>query len=347
MRVGCAALASLVVWLPSVVPAEESLDTFELSWVAPPPCPQVAELRAEVQRLVGTDARPGRRLTAWGTVTAGSAGEWMVVLMTRLDGVAGERVISGATCHAVSDAAVLTLALTLNPDLRLPTPVPDVPPPEPSRPPQQSPRPPSRPARYGPESEVSTPRPQRLRPVELSRPEPESALRAQWLGRAAAGFRIGTLPTPQPELTVGLGVARGMFLGWLVGGYAFPQSIDASTKPDVARIWVASTTALGCFRIVLSTAELAPCGGVELTGVWGGGTSDIAYPERDALYWVSPVLGLSTGYRLRRWLGVRLEGLLVATPAERPEGRVIGLGSVYQPGAAAGRVSIGIELRTM
>jgi hypothetical protein len=157
---------------------------------------------------------------------------------------------------------------------------------------------------------------------------------------------MGTLPKPQPEVALGLGIARGMFLGWLLGAYAHAQNIDAPAKPNVARVWVGSTTALGCYRIMLDAAEVAPCGGVELTGVWGGGTSDIAEPERDALHWWSPALGVSAGYRLRPWVGVRFEGLGMV-PASRPEGQVIGHGTVYRPGASAGRVSISIELQTL
>jgi hypothetical protein len=89
---------------------------FELDWRAPSGCPQARAVRAEVLRLARIDTSPPSQLRA--TAEIGTDGQtWQLTLSTELDGISGERTLTANTCRALSDAATLTLALILNPDV--------------------------------------------------------------------------------------------------------------------------------------------------------------------------------------------------------------------------------------
>jgi hypothetical protein len=89
---------------------------FELDWRAPSGCPEARAVRAEVLRLARIDTSPRSQLRATAEIrTDGQT--WELTLSTELDGISGERTLTANTCRALSDAATLTLALILNPDV--------------------------------------------------------------------------------------------------------------------------------------------------------------------------------------------------------------------------------------
>jgi hypothetical protein len=344
-----AALASLLVLVSGIARAEEGSGPLELTWTAPAECPQMPDVYAEVLRLIGGKARGTSRLAAQGTVVLDDDGRWSVVLETRIDGAEGSRSIAGPTCQAVSDAAALTLALTLDPDLRLPEAAPELPGstskaagagagPVGSMPPHRPAKgsAPPAPTRRAPYSNRVTVLGGSVAAVR--RP------RTVWLARAFAGGNLGALPELGSEFGLGLGVGRGSALGWLIGAYSPPQDVGTPARQGLATVWVGSLAALGCYRLSVDRAELDPCGGLQLARASGRGTDRIITPDSDSLFWLSPALGASIGYRLSHAVRLSLDGFgLVAL--ERPEGRIDGVGRVYKPGRVAGSGFIGVEVR--
>jgi len=91
-------------------------EVLELAWVAPPGCPASAAVRTEVLELARVDRKASSRLRANGVVRR-SDHTWQLELTTEFDGLSGERALSASSCRALTDAAILTLALILNPDV--------------------------------------------------------------------------------------------------------------------------------------------------------------------------------------------------------------------------------------
>jgi hypothetical protein len=91
-----------------------------LRWQAPVDCPSGAEIEAEVLRLVMPKRSLADKLLASAKVESDDSGRYRLTLHTTQAGVEGERNIEGQTCRAVSDAAIVTLALSLDPNLELP-----------------------------------------------------------------------------------------------------------------------------------------------------------------------------------------------------------------------------------
>jgi hypothetical protein len=260
--------------------AQESTRLLELDWQLPPECPGRVEVEREVLRLLGTSLPEGRRLGVRATVVRPGRDRWTLTLQTLLDGVSGERVLSGRSCRAVTDAAVLTLALTLNPELMWPHPEP-----RPGEPP-----PPAAPA------------PPRSKGPGPSRARQEFGPR--WLGRTLVGLRVGTLPDPDPELGVGIGLGVGRVAAWLVASYAPPEQVPSRAKHGAgATLWMQSTALIGCYSWLSDPVGIAPCAGLELTRVLGSGYG-VSHPRQGGVvYWLSPALGLAGDVRLERRLG--------------------------------------------
>lgn len=63
--------AAGLLLLTGTVQAQEALEVLELSWVAPPECPQAADVEASVLGLIGGKALGSSRLVAQGAGTEG------------------------------------------------------------------------------------------------------------------------------------------------------------------------------------------------------------------------------------------------------------------------------------
>jgi hypothetical protein len=284
----------------------------DLEWVAPPGCPEKADVAAEVERLVGTELASRRHLTVRAVVAAIGPDSYSLSLQSVLDGVSGERTLTATSCRAVTDAAVLTMALALNPDLKWPGGAAAERPAEPAVSDGEAPPTHAEPAASHPDAG--------RRPLE-------------WLGRTLFGMRAGSLPQASPELGLGLGASKAGLGLWLLGSYSPP------TRAPHAEVWMLSSSALLCYSIV---ADLGPCGGVDLSWVRGRG-DNVTHFRSDAVSWLSAAIGLTGAFRLERRWKLRLEGQALF-PMRRPEASVAGLGVVYRPGPWAGRAFMGLEL---
>jgi hypothetical protein len=204
----------------------------ELTWVAPPACPGSDAVRTEVLALARIERESSARLRANGVVRRGDRA-WHLELTTEFDGMSGERALSATSCRALTDAAILTLALILNPDVE---------------------RHASEPPRAGPGREQNSARLQ----VALS-------------GRA--GLQVGVLEQLGPEFALGAGLSLGSASLWAYAGFAPPQDarVTGSSGPG-GRVWAGSASLLGCWDFTTDT-PFGPCAGADFTRVEGEGIS--------------------------------------------------------------------------
>lgn len=92
--------------------ASAAVPGLTLRWSAPEGCPSVAQLDRAVARMLGDDiTAPEPPLEVDGLVTL-TGGVWRVQLTTR---AGGERTLTASTCRAVSAAAVVVVALMIDP----------------------------------------------------------------------------------------------------------------------------------------------------------------------------------------------------------------------------------------
>jgi hypothetical protein len=89
-----------------------------LRWRAPEGCPAAATVEAEFVRLLGGADRAAsdKRLRVVATVRRLATEKWAVTLQTDVGGDIGRRTIEGDSCRAVTSAAALILAMTLDPE---------------------------------------------------------------------------------------------------------------------------------------------------------------------------------------------------------------------------------------
>ncbi len=132
------ALACAVV-VAAVAARGQAEDALELEWTAPPECPDVEAVRANVRQMVRNPEGAERpKLAARVVVRKEASGYRAEVSRERGDGGSGSvRSLEGGTCAELSDAVALVLALTLDPTAvgpaRQAPPAPTVTPPAPPR----------------------------------------------------------------------------------------------------------------------------------------------------------------------------------------------------------------------
>jgi hypothetical protein len=236
---------------------------FELKWSAPADCPDGRHVRDEVLRLAGQQTEPSPQLRAEGTVRPDERKGWALDLTTDLDGSKGERHLAGVSCHSLSEAAALTLALLLNPQARI------EPAPEPAPPPAQEPAP-----------SPST--------IESAKPWPTPV----WHLGALAGGEVGVIRDPSSWFGLSLGMALDRFSLRLLPGFTPPQNLSSPSRSGWGgRLWILSAAALGCYAVVDRWAWLTPCLGANLVRLHGQGWGVLQVREA-TVYWTSAELAL-------------------------------------------------------
>ena len=139
-------LVAGVAWGIGPAAAEEGdAERLLLEWIAPPPCPPAAELRAMVARLLGGTIHlpPNRTLEVRARVEQGAT--WQVEIETGSEPQVRRRLLEAESCSGLADATALIVALMIDPtaveaDTRtseqprtMPDPRPPVPPESPNR----------------------------------------------------------------------------------------------------------------------------------------------------------------------------------------------------------------------
>ncbi len=233
----------------------------------------------------------------------------------------GERVLQGLTCTAVSDAAVLTLALMLNPDTEL----------EHDAPTQTVPK-------AGVPTATLTLLPANKFDVITSA---QAALPLGVQMSTDVGLAAGVLPQVGPELGLGFTAKLGQASLLLNADYGPVQN---STLPERlkmgGRLWTASLSLIGCWTPRGQTIAIGPCIGSALTRLEGRGLG-VLNPQGGVVYWLSPAVGVHFGVRLHSRLSLRLLAMGLV-PIDRPRVYLDDLGEVHRPASIAARVQIGV-----
>ena len=287
---------------------------FELVLEATSPCPEARALREKVIRLASVGPETSGGLVAHVTIQSVGQARWSLTMRTEQNGLQGERTLEGPSCRAVADAAALTLALMLNPEAQQPSTA-DAP----SLPPR---------------------RPGRVRPRPTRRPSPQLASRQVVVaGTAHVGLHVGALPTPGPELSLGIAGGRGRGSVWLLGSYAPPQE-KLLEQDRGGRLWMLAVAAVGCWQLTRGAPNVRPCVGAAFNRIQGRGIH-IDYPRSGTVYWVSPTAGALADVPLGSWLAIRAAAL-GQVPLARPVTYIEGTGPVHRPSLAEARLLGGL-----
>ena len=249
----------------------------DLSWEAPPNCPQRDEVLERIRALAGSALDETAGLSLEGTI-AKASGRYQLTLLVRAGDDARKRVIASDSCADLAGAAAVTVALLLgvdataldagSSDARAADP--NAAKADASK--QSAPNEDGRSRKPPQPSPAAAPAP----PAE-SPPSSESPSPWAFLARAPTGS-VDFGPLPRPALTVGLGVGV-RYDAWrivLAGRLGKTQTVDAPDSggafgAELDRITGELSTCRG-FRV--SPFELAPCVVLALEHVKARGYGD-------------------------------------------------------------------------
>lgn len=319
--------ATTLAWLAALafVP-RASADTvapkLALAWDAPDECPPAADVEARVARLLAdsrrvADAAP---VEARVKVTRVREGRWTARLTTRIDGIAGDRTLSAASCELLASASALVIALAFDPELGV------APPSEPAPPASSSASPPT-PTSPGPLPAPTSP----------EAPSSPHVIAGAWIAADS-----GTLPSlaPGAGLHVGLGDRA-----WSVGAYG--EAWLASTATSDSRPGAGGDFDLvdfgvrGCARLG-ARFTLGACLGAELDRVHARGFG-VTSPGEATRLWIAARGGAELGLRISEALFVPLH-VDAVVPFSRPTFALENVGAVFRPAPVGVRASLGVTL---
>lgn len=275
----------------------------DLTWRAPPGCPD----RAEALARLGATADITRRLTAEATVVRdASANAWTLRLVTDDGATTGERELSAPSCRDLTDAAVLLLSLALD---------------------TVEGDPPAPPA------------PRRGSPAVVTRVV-RTTTRSRGGLRVSMGITVGPLPSPalMPSLRAWIGWGR-----WRLEVAASVMSAQTVVLPEgaLAELRAAQVGLRGCRALTRAPLEFAACGGVEV-GLLQGRGARVLRPAEGAATMAGVIAGASLAWRFSRAFAA-VATLDAAWNFARPRFVILGVGEVHTPSPLGLSASLGIE----
>ncbi|MFV8752594.1 hypothetical protein ACNOYE_18760 [Nannocystaceae bacterium ST9] len=333
------------------VPVQRPSDPVSLvfDWRAPAACPDRERLLTRLATLLPAlpDELPSQgtaELRVVARVEPGQPGEspWMVELeLTSPDGSRTRR-FGASDCEDAAAAAVLVVAVALDPVLvatRLAEASEPAPEPEPELEPE--PEPELEPA-VAPEPELPRPRSRSGEAITIE-PDDEPRARPPRFGLRVFGTG-GWGPT-----NTGFGGIGGSFAvfdrlwRWeLAAGWSIPRVVRlADDRGGSFDGWWLGTR--GCFVPELRAFEFPLCPGIELGQVRGRGLPPTDNPERASIPWIAPVLGQGFTWSPIDRLALGIDLALVV-----PIGRgsfVIDEREVQRLPLVGARALLGVELR--
>ena len=347
--IGIAALLTARAALPAFDPGEP----IALAWASLPGCPGEPEVRAEIERVLGSPPDPASRryLRAEARVSRAGAG-FHVHIVTDLGGVTGERDIDGPTCAAVGNAAALIVALTFDPEALsrraeacraararararpraaaapsaalepsiLPPPLPD--------------------AAVPPETRAWSP--PAAPPHSAGRAEARSAPSSPWApsGRPRSAPCRGWAAASEGRA----GILVGRLRVDVSASYWPEQTATLASRPTAGgRVRLVAGDGSACWALLRAPVEILPCLGLEVGSMSATGFGVRSDSSGSAL-WIAPVAEAVAALPLGKRFAARLD-LGVLVPAERPSFLLNGAGTVYTAGTVAGRAALGLEVR--
>lgn len=338
----------LLTILLGSVRARADVAALELSWTALPECPNLQEVRAEVLRLVSPRTHFSANLVARARIQLDGNGLYLLKLQTTQSGVDGERSFSGRTCGAVADAAIVTMALSLDPNVEIPR---DFGRSDPSSasaiesaPVTPSVTPPVNPAAAKLESRLTLRPPSDVPAIQLmtlsnTKPPIHGFL------RSIVGWRRGSLPESSGELGLGFGLRRAR-LSTQVSLSFSPSASSAFSRESTnagGTFSMQSVEAAACWALLNGDWRIMPCLGLSLTHVSARGVG--VQPVADGrLYWTSPEVGLQGSREISRLVALYL-GVAAHLALRRPWAYLGESDRIFRPDPLAYQALGGVELR--
>lgn len=307
----------------------------ELTWDAPPECPDAAAILRQVDEYAAQSDTP-THVQAEGRIAREQDDAYALELTLRdAEGEHLRRIVH-PSCEPLGRATALMVAVAMDPIAVVETVAPRTEPdplPEPKLEPEPVPEP--EPVTvFEPEPPPPRPKPRRRSAT------PRLALRAE------AQLGVGIVPGP---LAVGFGGAVGLFgRSWraeLEGAYWTRQRATVDGLDGVgANLSLAYGGARGCYVVGLSKVELPVCSGLEVGVMAGDAFGPGITNEPDSDVWLG--LPLSAGVL---WAPVRAFALHARVEAavslRRPGFHLNNVGEVHRAEAVGARAVFGAEVR--
>lgn len=354
-----------------------------MEWSAPSRCPTAEAVQQRLSDALVDSAADPRGMRARATVTEDDAGRFALVLeLERDDGPAGRRTMQASDCDELAKAAVLIVALAVDPEVKLAT----DPPPGPTDPTEPgddgaepgddgvepgddgaeplpvTPSPPTAPREdgsvpmpeptdpTGEDSMASSPRsPAEPEPTPPVPPPPRPRAPEIHVGLGAtAGVGLSVLPAPTAAIALGAATWGRAWRAELGASYWTPiDSIPAGGTVG-GRLQQWTIDARGCGLLTPGPLELPLCAGLDVGAVHGRGLG-VTAPRRVTSVRLAFAAGarlLWAPTRLGGRLALRLDGdVLAALVRARFRATPTAPGLVYYTPPVGGQVSAGFEIR--
>jgi hypothetical protein len=328
-------------------------------WTAPAGCPDKAALTARIERLLGGPPQASdRRLDVQATVEEIPRGFRLEIDLTTGD-FESKRVLQGALCESVADAAALVIALAFDPDAvaaqeakQAESPATPEVPDTPAPPPADTGAPPAPPA-PDPGVVVRIPVPL-LRPSVVPRVPVAPPSIVSFGAFAQLAGDAGSLPSVAPGVRAGLSIGIGAFRiepafeAWPSSRSAVPERpttgaelrLLAFTLGVCRRAWPWTVATEG------GVAGVFGCLGFEIGEMHGAGFG-VATPRSAGFLWTAPRAEVRAEVPIVRGLSLSFD-LGIAAPLDRRQfvlslsaGRTV----VHEPSPVAGRAGVGLAVR--
>ena len=296
-------------------------DPFSLDWAAPPGCPTGEAVYARIAAAIG--AVEGPTLQARAEIEQHGDGTFGLTLaLSRRGEPEGTRTLQGPTCEAVSDAAILIVAIAIDPDAAealAPDPEPEPSPePEPEPVPEPSPEPPPEPIPEPPPEPIPEPQPVPEPDAAPAPPRPAGPpLRVD--GVLGGGLAVGTLPSLGGGVSLHFALHRPRWRVELGATYETPRETAAVDDPAIrGRFQLWSLDARGCPVFGRDALTFPLCVGMR-AGLMHGAAVNLPVRTPAASLWVAASLAPTLLWRPpsvaggRLLLGLRAEGSVSLT----------------------------------
>jgi hypothetical protein len=295
-------------WLSPALARAQTAARLELEWHAPSGCLDRETAQASIEQALGASgvARVPPAVVHV-TIAAIDSERWDAEIWMYDANGSGERSVAGASCLQVAQATVLIVALALA-------------------------------TGTAPEPEPAT--------VRSTASSPPAALesRLRFGGVARLVGDVGSLPKPDLGLALGLAIQYRLARAEAELGAWLPRIAHDDLAADSGgRLFLYTGTLRGCIDVLNvsgGTFTLGPCLSSELGAMLGRGLG-LALRRRHSVFWGASSLGLSARYFAADplWFGLLAE---LGVPWHRASWRVDDVGTVFQPSALVGRMSIGV-----
>jgi hypothetical protein len=314
VRGPCAVAAALLISVGHDASADDAAlpKSVTLEWTAPAECPTRDEMLDRITSTIGKMDAAQEPVRASAVAVQEPSGEWRGDIELSVFGQTATRRVHRDSCRAVSDALALLVALVVNPDAapaiaHEPSPAPEGPPP---------------PA---------------VAPAVAQRP------RGRLIVGASALVDTGMLPSSSYGGELYAGWAQGRVELEIVGaGLSAVNGVLASNPTEGASFWLAHVGGRGCYEVVQTAFNLAPCVGVGSEWIVATGFGS-DHPSR-----ATGVLAVSSfGARTIAWLSSRFAlriGAEGVVPLARPSFEISNGGTVFRVPWALFRASGGAEV---